>query len=96
MSETGVDDGADPDVEDATARIRNRGRRIRHAEQERALDRLRARRDLTSREVAVVRELARRLTESILAVPEAHLEAAQSGNVDSESVALAMELFGDE
>ncbi len=96
MEAVSVDDESELDVEDATARIRKRGARIRRTEQERALGRLRARRDLDEREAEVVRDLARRLTESLLAVPEIHLDAVQSGKADPESATEAVELFGEE
>lgn len=96
MEAVSVDAESELDVEAATARVRERGERIRQTEQERALERLRARRDLTDREAEVVRDLARRLTESLLAVPETHLDAVQSGEADPESAAEAVALFGEE
>jgi glutamyl-tRNA reductase len=96
MEAMSVDEESELDVEDATARIRERGDRIRQTEQARALDRLCARRDLTEREADVVRDLARRLTEALLAVPESHLEAVQSGETNRESAAEAIALFGEE
>ncbi|WP_340100649.1 hypothetical protein [Salinibaculum salinum] len=91
-----VDDESELDLDDATTRIRERGERIRHTEQARALGRLRARRDLTEREAKAVRDLARRLTEALLAVPESHLQAVQSGAADRGSAAEAIALFGEE
>ena len=85
-----------PDAAEATARIRERGERIRETEQARALDRLRARRDLSEREADVVRELADRLTDELLAVPQQYLDAVESGDADTEAASVALELFGDE
>jgi glutamyl-tRNA reductase len=94
MDTVTVDAGADS--EEAKAHIRERGARIREAEQSRALDRLRARRDVSEREARVVRELAERLTDALLTVPETHLDAVESGEADPEAAAVALELFGEE
>lgn len=96
MDTVSVDDGVAPDAEDALARIQKRGACIRQTEQARALERLRVRRDLTDREAQVIRDLAHRLTEAFLTVPERHLDAAQTGVTDPESAAEAVALFGEE
>lgn len=94
MDAVSLDAGTDP--EEAKAHIRERGARIREAEQSRALDRLRARGDVSEREARVVRELAERLTDALLTVPETHLDAVESGEADPEAAAVALELFGEE
>lgn len=94
MEAVSVDAGVDP--EEAKTRIRERGVRIREAEQARAFDRLRARGDLNEREARVIEELAERLTDALLGVPEDHLDAVESGEADPEAAAVALELFGEE
>jgi glutamyl-tRNA reductase len=94
MDAVSVDDPID--TKDAKAHIRERGERIREAEQARALDRLRARGDLSERDVRVIEELAERLTDALLRVPETHLDMVDSGKADPESAAVALELFGEE
>jgi|AntRauTorcE11898_2_1112593.scaffolds.fasta_scaffold24397_3 glutamyl-tRNA reductase len=96
MEAVSIDDESELAIEDATARIQKRGERIRQTEQARALDRLRARRDLTEHEADVVRDLAQRLTDKLLAVPETHLDAVRSGEADLETAAEAIALFGEE
>ena len=85
-----------PDATDARARVRARGERIRERERDRALARLRSRRELTDREEAVLRDLARRLTDELLAVPERQLGAVDSGEADPDAAAVALELFGED
>lgn len=85
-----------PDAADARARIRERAECVREREQAQALDRLRARRDLSEREAAVIRDLAERLTDGLLAVPKQHLDAVNSGDAESEAATIALELFGED
>jgi|GEM_PF-1088031 len=85
------DDGADPSVEAAVARIGERGESIRDRQVERALGELDD--DLTARERAVVEALGDRLVERLLAVPEAQLKAAASEG-DDEQFDCALKLFG--
>lgn len=80
----------------ARARIRERGERVRRAEQERALRRLCERTDLSPREERVVRSLAERLTEALLAVPASALDDVTEGEADAETTRVALELFGEE
>lgn len=94
MDAVSVDAGVDP--EEAKTRIRERGAGIREAEQARALDRLRARGDLSERDARVIEELAERLTDALLRVPESHLDMVDSGKADPEAAAVALELFGEE
>jgi glutamyl-tRNA reductase len=84
-----------PDAAEAKTRIRERGVRICREEQERALQRLRDRRELSEREAAVVRSLAESITDQLLAVPEAHLDAVAADEADPEHTAVALALFGD-
>lgn len=80
----------------ARTRIRERGERVRRVEQERALRRLRERRDLSCREEQIVRDLAGRLTEALLAVPSSTLDDVSEGEADAETARVALELFGEE
>lgn len=84
-----------PDAEEAKARIRERGQRVCREELERALRRLRDRRELSACEEAVVRSLAESITDQLLAVPEARLDAVAAGEADPECAAIALALFGD-
>jgi len=85
------------DVETARRRIRERGETIRRREQARAVRRLEARRPLSERERRVIRSLAGELTERLLAVPDAHLRAAERGEADEAAARVALELFaGDD
>ena len=78
------------DPETAAARIRERGERVAARETERALAQLRARGHLSAREEKAVEALAERLTDRLLAVPEAGLREA-----DGETTRVALALFAD-
>lgn len=93
MDAVSVDARTDP--EEAKAHIRERGLRICHQEQERALQRLRDRRELSEREETIVRSLAESITDQLLTVPETHLDAVAAGDADPECAAVALALFGD-
>ncbi|MFC7134382.1 MULTISPECIES: hypothetical protein [Salinibaculum] len=80
------------DVSAAKGRIRERGAQISRTERERALRRLRDRTDLSDREERVVRDLAARLAERLLVVPQSGLDRL----VDDERARLALELFDEE
>ena len=86
---------ARPNAADAKAHIRARGERVRKRERDRALARLRSRRDLSDHEAAVVDELAERLTDALLAVPAERLDAVDSGESDP-AATVALELFGED
>jgi glutamyl-tRNA reductase len=96
MESVSVDDERVGDVAAAKRRIRERGARIRAAEQERALQRLRDRTDVTEREERVVRELAERLTEQLLGVPQSRLDEVADGETEVETARIALELFGED
>jgi len=83
-------------VEAAKAHIRNRGARIRERESERAIRRLQAHTDLSEQDEQAVRELAASLTDQLLSVPEDHLDAAASEDVDAARAAVTLALFGEE
>ena len=89
------DDGV-VDVAAAKTRIRERGTRICEAEQERAIQRLRERTDLSDNDEAVVRNLAERLTEQLLGVPQSQLDSVADGETDTETARIALELFGED
>ncbi|MBV0901886.1 glutamyl-tRNA reductase [Haloarcula salina] len=83
---------ARPDVEEAIARIDERGAEIRAEQLERALSRLEATDELTPEQRAAVERLGDRLVEQLLAVPHESLrDAARRG--DGEAVATALSLF---
>lgn len=84
------------DVIDAKRRIRERGVRICQAEQERAIQRLGERTELSDHDEAVVRNLAERLTEHLLGVPQAQLDSVADGETDTETARIALELFGED
>lgn len=84
-----------PDAADAKAHIRARGERISERERDRALERLRACGDLSEREARVIEEVAKRLTDALLTVPESHLDVVDSGGEASETAAVALQLFGE-
>ena len=77
----------------ARERIRERGERIREREQASALGRLGERRDLSERERRVVRDLARRVTDRLLSVPESHLRAVDYGETDREIARVAVDPY---
>ncbi|WP_423999260.1 glutamyl-tRNA reductase [Haloarcula salina] len=81
-----------PDVEEAIARIDERGAEISAEQLEQALSRLEATSELTPEQRAAVERLADRLVERLLAVPHESLrDAEQRGN--GEAVATALSLF---
>ena len=84
------------DVRAAKTRIRERGARICETEQERAIQRLRERTDLSDDDEAVVRNLAERLTEQLLGVPQSQLDSVADGETDTETARIALELFGED
>jgi glutamyl-tRNA reductase len=84
-----------PDIETAVGRIRTRGNQIAERESRQALRRLRARRDLSEREAEIIQELATNLAESLLDVPERHLETVRDQETD-ETARIVLSLFDDE
>jgi len=83
---------ARPDVEEAVARIDERGAEIRAEQLERTLSRLEAAGELSTEQRAAVERLGDRLVERLLAVPRESLrDAAEDG--DGEAVATALSLF---
>jgi glutamyl-tRNA reductase len=94
MEVVSVENDGDADIAAAKRRIRERGARICETEQERAIQRLRERTDLSAREEAVVRNLAERLTDQLLGVPQSQLDSVADDDTETARVALA--LFGDD
>lgn len=87
---------ADESVEVAKAHIRERGERIRRRKLERALQRLREHENLSEEDEQAVRDLARRLTEQLLAVPQSQLDSVAATEPDRKTARQAMALFGDD
>jgi len=79
-------------AEAAIARIRDRGTTVRDRELETALSQLEARGDPSPADREAVADLADRLVEALLAVPESGLR--EGDEVDAETVETALELFG--
>ncbi|MHB9285986.1 hypothetical protein ACKVMT_02985 [Halobacteriales archaeon Cl-PHB] len=91
-----VSGGAPPDeapatVDRATATIAERAESVRRAETERAVRRLRDRRDLTDEEITVLQGLAARLVGQLVASPAQTLRSA-----DADVAGVAMDLFGED
>jgi glutamyl-tRNA reductase len=68
------------DADSARERIRTRAEQIRREQTDRALRKLRDRRDLSDRERQVVEELAANLTDELLALPERRLADVDGGD----------------
>jgi len=93
---TGLDhEGGSDEAAAAKEHIRERGRRIRTREQQRALQRLCAHDDISEREEAVVQDLAQSLTDALLDLPESRLDSLTAEQSDPDAAAVALDLFGE-
>jgi glutamyl-tRNA reductase len=80
------------DVDEAIARIDERGAKIRREQLERTLSQLQADGELTADQRVAVETLSERLVERLLAVPRSSLQDAAK-NADDERIETALSLF---
>lgn len=86
----------DVDVSAVKARIRERGGQICEQERQRAIQRLRERTHLTDRDERIICDLAERLADRVLGVPESQLDSVANGETDAETARIALALFGQD